>query len=255
MKLLYFSRTYNLCAGLLLFASPMLMAQEAAQDSTKHYFEIGIRHNGSRIFYEHPKIGLPGGPLFPPTSQWYSGTKYQHYFDEGIGVMRQGKLLYYRIWADYYNYRSEGHGWGFSGLRISPGTGKEWKWKFMGFNVGFEVPVELKWLRVDKREIKTYDPLAGEGLIVVTEDYHNGINAIGVSSFLGVDFYFLKRFSGGVELRNGVWFNRNSVSVATKEYYNSQGELYKTDVSTLGQPGWWKKWDYLIPSLSLSYRL
>ncbi len=245
MKLLYFPL-------LLLFASPVLMAQK---DTTGCNLEIGIRHNGSRIFFEHPKIGLPGNDLYPPTSQWYTGAKYDRYFDEGIGVMWQQKLLYYRLWADYYNFRSVVGNWGYSGLRISPGTGKEWKWKFMGFNVGFEVPVELKWLHADNRERETYDPLVGEVLVEVSVDYHNGIDAIAVSAFAGMDFYFLKRFSGGFELRNGVWFNRNIVLDETLEYYNSQGELYKTDVSTHGQPGWSRTWDYLIPSLSLSYRL
>lgn len=261
MKLLYFPL-------LFLFGSPVLMAQK---DTTACNLQIGIRHNGHIDIYQHPKIGLPGGPLSFPGSDWYDIFKDtdRHYY-EGIGITKKKDGFFYRLWVDYYNYSSQSkvyypdsmnnyyegsYVYRTSGLRLSPGVGKQWHWKFMGFSAGVEIPV---YFQIKKEGVWETPPnyyVANETLIE-TYIYKNGLT-VGLTAFAGVNFHFLKRMSAGMELSNGVLFQRKLVTELKYDYYDVQGKLYKTDIFPPGEPGWEKKprWFYLIPSISLSYRL
>lgn len=261
MKLLYIPL-------LLLLASPVLMAQK---DTAACNLQISIRHNGHIDFYKHPKIGLPGGPLVFPGSDWYNGRKdRESYYYEGIGIAKQHGYFTYRLWIDYYHYKQQGewisidtniisnssYEWLISGIRLSPGLGKEWRWKFLGVSVGAEIPIYFQTKRKDVSEFPNFN-ITGE-TIIDTYTAKNGFNSVALAAFAGIDFHFLKRMSATIEFSNGVLFQRKSVTTEAKyEYYDVNGKLYKTRISSWGEPGWVKKerWFYLIPSLSLSYRL
>lgn len=237
------------------------VAQET-EEIVSGSFELRVRHNGSPESWQAMKIGLPGGPLVPG----FRGQ--EHYYNEGIGAVKMRKCLFYRLWVDYYNYKNEGvmtfvdttisdikYQWLYSGIRLSPGLGKEWKWKFMDFRAGADLQVYFRMMKTD--QMVSYNLNTNDKTMVWSQTYSTGLNQFGVTAFGGIDFHFLKRMSAGIEVSNGVLFQRNPVYEQKDEYYDAQGKLYKTRIYPPREPGWEKKprWFYLIPSLSLSYRL
>ena len=260
-------RLFSLAALCLFLINPAARAQKNKEDFSKYNLEIGIRHNGHINFIFHPKIGLPGGPLVFPTSSWYKLQKgREHYYHEGIGISAQKGFLTYRLWVDYYHFKritdvlsldtlvSGGFREQASGFRFSPGVEKEGHWKFMSFRIGIELPVYFQNKKRDS--ITSSNPNDPDEMSTLSATYSNGLKTIGLSAFAGMDFHFLKRMSAGFELSNGFLFTKSREWDTKQEYYNAQGELYKTTVYQYGPTFWRKKprWFYLIPSVNLSYR-
>lgn len=247
-----------------------------AQDSTRS-IAIGIRHNGHTGFFKHPKIGLPGGPMGFPGSSYYKMLKSsESFYYEGAGIIISREKYFYRLWVDYYNYsnranhsihfgivNSQGgivfgdYRYSTNGFRFSPGLGKEFTWKFMSFCIGAEIPLFIQGsIRV--RSTQEDYPMPNE-LVVINQKVPAGSYSVALAGYAGVNFHFLRAMSAGLEFSNGWQYKRqNNMADEHIEYYDATGKLSKTENNKNGSANdvfTEQQWYYLIPSLSLSYRL